>query len=580
MSRRSLRTALACGALGGVLVLAAVVAGASSPARRSVFIRDVQASIFTHAPNGKCARGEKNNTGPGLRCIQLDTEIEPSISVNPRNPLNAVTAFQSGRVDAGGDATNGYATTFDGGRTWTHGLLPGLTKNFGGQFDRASDAAVAFGPNNVVYANSLVFDDTGQALRSGLATNVSHDGGRTWGPPAILQDDMLGGAIDKNWIGVDNGTGPGHHTGRVYVVWDRVAPVLAAYSDDQGVTWQTGPKFGYVVYPGQGIGALPLVLKDGSLGVVFETLVAPIPTLHASPGEDMAEPIPGFSKFVMTTALEAGSLPTGAPLVFGPPVSVGVDDVNSIRQQRSCDGTEQAAVDPGSGQVYVVWTDGRARGDGVNDIMLSRSDDNGITWTAPVRVNGGRTDDYLDSFCGAVDVGPAGDVRVSYRTRQESVMERADGSSFSDHVGTSYVESFDHGDTWTKPLEINTVANDMHFAAESRNGAFLGDYEAMAAAGPNTYVVREEPVRVNAKEPHTFPPAYHHQRTWVAVVGPASAAPSSKPGPKRNPAPRVKGIKTTRRSKGLAATGIPDGRVGLLLLAAAAASAAARRRLA
>src|ERR1051326_7237929 len=242
-----------------VFVVLTVLAGASTPPRRSVLLRDAQASIFTHSPKGRCASGQKNTTSAGGLCIQLDTEIEPSISANPPDPLNAVTAFQSGRVAAGGDATNGYATTFDGGKTWTRGLLPGLTKNFGGPFDRASDAAVAFGPNNIVYANSLVFDDTGAALRSGLATNVSRDGGKTWGPPVFLQDDNGGGTIDKNWIGVDNGTGPGHHTGRVYVVWDRGAPVLAAYSDDEGKTWQTGPKVGHVVYAGQGIGALPLV---------------------------------------------------------------------------------------------------------------------------------------------------------------------------------------------------------------------------------------------------------------------------------------------------------------------------------
>ena len=554
-----------------------MLAGASSPPPRSALVRDVQASRYDGAPGGHCAIGQSNTTSAGQRCVQLDTEVEPSISVNPRDPLNAVAAFQSGRVDAGGDADNGYAATFNGGRTWMHGLLPGLTKAVGGPFDRASDAAVAFGPNNVVYVNSLVFDDTGPALRSGLATNVSRDGGRTWGPPVFLQDDMGGGAIDKNWIGVDLGTATGHHTGRVYVVWDRIAPVLAAYSDDEGKTWQTGG-LGYVVYAGQGIGSLPLVLEDGSLGVMFETEVAPVPTLHPSAGEDLAEPIPGFSKFVMATAPEAGSLPTGAPLVFGPPVSVAVNHVNPIRQQRSCDGTQQAVVDAKSGRIYIIWTDGRARGDGVNDVMLSRSDDNGITWTTPARVNGGPTNDYVDHFCGAVDVGPSGDVRLSYRTRQEAVLEKSDGSSFSDHVGTWYVESLDHGETFSAPLSANTVNNDMHFAAESRNGAFLGDYEAMAAAGPNTYIVREEPMRMKANEPKTFPPAYHHQRTWIAVVGPVARPALVRHATQtpRKPA-RVKGSRTSRPSKGLAATGVPDGRLGFVLLAGAFALRRARR---
>src|SRR3954467_3444124 len=59
--------------------------------------------------------------------VQPDTQTEPSIAVNPANPRNAVAAYQEGRISNGGDATNGFATTFDGGSTWIQGELPGLT---------------------------------------------------------------------------------------------------------------------------------------------------------------------------------------------------------------------------------------------------------------------------------------------------------------------------------------------------------------------------------------------------------------------------------------------------------------------
>ena len=59
--------------------------------------------------------------------VQPDTQIEPSIAVNPANPKNVVTVYQEGRIANGGDATNVYATSFDGGKTWTKGELPGLT---------------------------------------------------------------------------------------------------------------------------------------------------------------------------------------------------------------------------------------------------------------------------------------------------------------------------------------------------------------------------------------------------------------------------------------------------------------------
>src|SRR5260221_7399726 len=114
--------------------------------------------------------------------IQPDTEIEPSIAVNPTNAKNVVTVYQLSRIADGGDATNGFAASLDGGKTWTSGALPGLTTfpGQGGVFERASDAVVAFGPDGTVYANSLVFDwNNNQGLRSGIAVNVSKNGGKT-----------------------------------------------------------------------------------------------------------------------------------------------------------------------------------------------------------------------------------------------------------------------------------------------------------------------------------------------------------------------------------------------------------------
>src|SRR3954453_9232292 len=141
-----------------------------------VLVHDVKSGVYAFG----------NTTGDNSdmqNLVQPDTQIEPSIAVNPANPLNVVATYQSGRRANGGDATNGYATSFDGGATWTYGELPKLTNQIEpkGKFQRASDAVVAFGPDNVVYANSLVFDlYMENDPHSGMAVNVSKDGGRTW----------------------------------------------------------------------------------------------------------------------------------------------------------------------------------------------------------------------------------------------------------------------------------------------------------------------------------------------------------------------------------------------------------------
>src|ERR1700757_872734 len=76
--------------------------------------------------------------GPG----QHATEVEPHMV---SNGSTLVAAFQTGRIAPGGSTDIGWATSTDGGITWSHGFLPGLTTGEGtGPYDAASDPAVAY----------------------------------------------------------------------------------------------------------------------------------------------------------------------------------------------------------------------------------------------------------------------------------------------------------------------------------------------------------------------------------------------------------------------------------------------------
>jgi hypothetical protein len=448
---------------------------------------------------------------------QKDTAIEPSIAVNPENPNNAVAVYQEGRVDAGGDQDNGYAATFDGGRTWTYGDLPGLTQDVGGPWDRASDAVVAFGPNNVVYANSLVFNDTtNQGAASGLVVNVSTDGGKTWGAPIDIDNQQANPLDDKNWISVDNSDATGHHLGRAYVVWDRVVGVFVSYSDDQGQTW-TPP---YQVFSGQGIGAIPLVAKNGDLAVVFNSFTQPgwslvRPEWASVPVEREAplETNPGETDVVVAVAPGAGSLPFPSPPAFEPPIVINSNQGNAIRQQRA-GGLPTADVNQKSGRIYVGWEDGRFRSDDANDAVVTWSDDEGQTWHRLKRVNGGSKKNWVDHYNTMLAVGPDGSLRVAYLQRKEA----ANTSKFSHFVDVYYQQSLNGGRTFSAPLRIDRRRLDVRFSAFSRAGAFFGDYNQLAAAGSRTYVVTCRSYRLHRGEPATFPPTVHHQRTWVTVV--------------------------------------------------------------
>jgi hypothetical protein len=548
------RPALALGiAAAAAATIAAASAGHASTTPVPTLLRDGLAStdpFNAHPPTAD-------------KPVQPDTEVEPSIGVNPTNPSNVVAAFQVGRVDGGGDADNGFATSADGGQTWTDGLLPGLTKDgpHPGPFDRASDAVVAFGPDGTVYANSLVFDDTSSsALPSGMAVNVSKDGGKTWSDAVILESDPGDGLNDKNWIVVDQSGASGHHKGRVYVVWDRVASVEYSYCDtacDVAGNWSSDVTAGvsgqtngwYTLYAGQGIGSIPLILNDGSLMVVFQSLTGNPITVNTG---DQPNFDPNGRPIVQVTAPSAGNVVWPAPLTFiQAPITVGVyHSANGVPEQRA-GSLPTAAVDPVSNQVYVGWEDSSFRTqDGRNDAVFVTSTDGGTTWTPAKKIDPDTDGSHLDDYNTALAVGKDGIVRAMYRQRLEL------GSTFSKTVDTLYSQSADGGKTWSAPLKVDTQSTNVDYAAFSRGGAFEGDYNQLAPASDGTtYVVRDEAYPRFPGAPcscsFTTVNDREHQTTWVAVVSP-NGLPAAVPETRWAPA--------------------------LVLLAAAIAVAAARRR--
>ena len=584
-----------------LLAVAAVAATAAAGSRAAVAAND--AVLIRDVATGHDPLGSQNQASTPTDYIQPDTQIEPSIAVNPNNPLNVVTGYQEGRVDGGGDATNGWATSFDGGRTWRYGELPGLTSYPGqtGPFDRASDAVVAFGPNNDVYYSSLVFDDASDnGLRSGMAINNSKDGGLTWSQPVFFADDQLDGLNDKNWVVVDTSGDSGHTKGRVYVVWDRVAAVYYDYCDsgcDQLSNWALGGKFMQLdlppTYVSQAIGATPVVLNSGALAVLFNAAAGGTPT--GTNFEQTVNTNPSSVRLTCVVAPLAGTQPSGTPIAFGPPVYIADNDSTAIRAQRA-GSLPSATYDTKTGTLAIAWEDARFHTEAspVNDILVATSTDGGTTWSSPVQVNPSKTNDYIDRYNASISASGDGILHVAYRSRQE-----ADHlANFSSTAQTWYQESSDGGATWSTPLQVSTTpGNNLYYGAFSRSGTFEGDYNGIASAGGYSYVVRDEAHPAYPGEPVALTPdpsnveqlaltgkGHQHQETWVAVVGPqppaaqvqgATVTVSPPPVAPQSAAPATLPATLPNTSAPAAVPGLP---VGLLVAAATVLGACMGRR--
>jgi hypothetical protein len=120
-----------------------------------------------------------------------------------------------------------------------------------------------------------------------------------------------------------------------------------------------------------------------------------------------------------------------------------------------------------------------------------------------------------------------GAIHIGYRQRVERPSEPTARSAhgLSPHIDTIYQRSTNDGKSWSAPLKVNSVTTDVGYAAFSRGGAFLGDYNQLAVARNGwVYLVHNEALPRYKGEPCNC--SFHsgnghqHQYSYVAVIVP------------------------------------------------------------
>ena len=380
---------------------------------------------------------------------QHRTEVEPDTFAWGST---IVSGFQVARIADGGGADVGFATSTDGGTTWTSGYLPGLTDHYqGGSFTAASDAAVAYDAKHKQWLISTlpITNNQGEAV----ATSRSADGIH-WGKPIIVDHS---GSDDKNWITCDN-TPTSPHYGNCYSEWDEPALgdlIFMSTSSDGGLTW--GPAMN-TADNASGIGGQPLVLPNGTVVVPISTLGTMIDFRSTDGGKSWtSSSLIGNQNF----RGEDGGLRDG----FGMPT---------------------AQID-GGGKIYIVWPDCSFRsGCSTDDLVLSTST-NGTTWTKIARIPIDPITSTVDHFIPGLGV----DVSTKGTTAHLALIYYfypVASCNNSCKLNVGFTTSQDGGKTWTAGKHLAGPMQ-LSWLPESQNGLRVADYLAVAYSNGNPFGV-------------------------------------------------------------------------------------------
>lgn len=409
-------------------------------------------------PLERCNLRASAQVGPGN---EVELALDPA---DPRHVVVVAKGYNYTRTGLNPDGSPNtdtrrtvitpYGATFDGGLTWTEGYLQPFTPHVplvagwavGSVDGQESDPVVDMAPDGAVIAVTLHV--TEYPVADGLPVYRSEDGGRTF---ARIADAYPHGQPDKQWMAIDPRAGTAH-----VVTTDFQGSRQGAWhtrSADGGFTWSA-----------------PVKLCGGCY----------FPTIDVGKGELHVATVSG-SRVQAQRSLDDGAT-WSAPVRLGTYHGMQTNPLNLRLFRAPTFATIGASRADAS--VYVVWQDTPAGSPDLvltaaptHDVMLARSRDGGLTWSAPQRVNDDPTDLMLQAMP-TLAVSPRGDVHVAWFD------QRHDPSGLT--VNLYYAHSAD-GDTFDPNLLVSDAPWEVAACHHQNpvnypgNGVFIGDYLGIGA---------------------------------------------------------------------------------------------------
>lgn len=382
------------------------------------------------------------NVTPGQLNILNDAANEPSITIDPNNPLRISVGWRQFDNIASNFRQAGFAWSNDGGMTWNKSTInPGVFRS-----DPVLDSTTA----GIFHYNSLqntFFTDQ----------YISTDYGQTWGSPNYA----TGG--DKQWITIDKTNGIG--AGNVYQIWSTAGNNFSgrqfSRSTNGGTTWSDP-----ISLPTSPIWGTLDVGPDGTLYIGGTNGGATMRFVRSSNAKDPSV-TPTFD--LTRNPNMGGSVEFQA--AFNPG---GLSGQMSMCADRS--------NGPTRGNIYMLHSL-RVNATNPTDVMFIRSTNKGSTWSTAKRVNDDPQGQSKVHWFGTLACAPNGRLDAVWLDNRN-----APAGSFNSMLYRSY--SLDGGLTWSVNEAVSPAFDPViGWPNQNKIGDYLGlvsDANGAHCAFPST----------------------------------------------------------------------------------------------
>ncbi|MFL6139224.1 MAG: sialidase family protein [Frankiaceae bacterium] len=386
-------------------------------------------------------------------------ESEEAIAVNPTNPNNIVIVTNVVFPDAG----LFEAVTFDGGTTWTRSVI--------GDNDNLGDACCD---------PSLSFDRYGN-LFLGYLYNVELEV-----PIALSTDGGLHFNLIANIAKPPKQT-PSHGTDRLYRFTDQ--PTVVAGHGEVWVVYNAG---GPMAATGAAVTGLGQVGSFAQIEVIPNTNnctygdVAIGPAGQVMQACALTESGQGGGKLFVSVDPDGLGPANFGDRTLAAETHVGGFDFIAAQPDRSIDSEPGLAWDRTgglhNGRVYLLYTHEVSNEKDATDVEIRHSDDQGATWSAPVRVNDDAT--TRSQFLPKLSLDPTtGNLAATWYDARNDL--GTGGAGDTDGVPNDDAQvwgsfSADGGATFSPNVRISAGTSN---SADAHNGIDYGDYSGLSFYG-------------------------------------------------------------------------------------------------